>query len=116
MGYHYRQRADGSRRPPRKARANFMHESTTSRARSIRPVGLFRLVGAVLLAMGVALGSFAFFAGSAGAATGPDTLTGSAFGASIGGPIPLLPPNPSVTLPASGAAASTTIAAPPNPV
>src|ERR1035437_9855462 len=106
----------GSRRPTRKARANFMHESTTTRARSVRPVGLFRLVGAVLLAMGVALGSFAFFAGSAGAATGPDAATGSAFGASIGGTIPLLPPTPSVTLPASGTATSTTIAVPLNPV
>src|ERR1035437_10953555 len=106
----------GSRRPTRKARVNFMHESTTTRARSVRPVGLCRLVGAVLLAMGVALGSFAFFAGSAGAATGPDTLTGSAFGASIGGPIPALPPTPAVTLPASGTATSTTIAVPLNPV
>lgn len=93
-----------------------MTESTTTRVRSPRPVGLFRLVGAVLLAMGAALGSFAFFAGTAGAATGPDLATGSAFGASISGLIPLLPPTPAVTLPASGTATSTTIAVPLNPV
>jgi hypothetical protein len=66
--------------------------------------------------MGAALGSFAFFAGTAGAATGPDAATGSAFGASISGLIPLLPPTPAVTLPASGTATSTTIAVPLNPV
>jgi hypothetical protein len=93
-----------------------MHESTTTRVRSAHPVGSFRLVGAVLLAMGAALGSFAFFAGSAGAATGPDTATGSAFGASITGLIPLLPPTPAVTLPASGTATSTTIAVPLSPL
>src|ERR1035437_10884527 len=106
----------GLAEPRRKRRISSVDNATTTRVRSAHLVGLFRLVGAVLLAMGAALGSFAFFAGSAGAATGPDPLTGSAFGASIGGPIPLLPPTPSVTLPASGTAASTTIAAPPNRV
>jgi hypothetical protein len=48
-------------------------------------------------------------AGPAEAAPGPDTLTGSAFGASIGGAVPILPPTPSVTLPPSGVATSKTI-------
>ncbi|MHB1711413.1 MAG: choice-of-anchor P family protein [Acidimicrobiales bacterium] len=48
-------------------------------------------------------------AGPAEAATGPDSLSGSASGASIGGAVRVLPPTPAVTLPASGAATSKTI-------
>src|ERR1035437_7601357 len=106
----------GLAEPRRKRKVSSIDNSTTTTVRSAHPVGLFRLVGAVLLAMGAALGSFAFFAGSAGAATGPDTVTGSAFGASIGGPVPALPPTPPGTLPASGTAPSTALAAPLNPV
>lgn len=69
---------------------------------------MFRLVGALLLAISAALGSFAFLGGAASAAT--DSGTGSAFGlqAVLAG-TNLIPPTPSVTLPADGSAVSDTL-------
>jgi hypothetical protein len=66
------------------------------------------MVGALLLAMGAALGSFAFLGGAASAAT--DSGTGSAFGlqAVLAG-TNLIPPTPSVALPADGSAVSNTL-------
>jgi hypothetical protein len=74
----------------------------------IRRVGVFRLAGALLLALSAALGSFAFLGGAASAAT--DSGTGSAFGlqAVLAG-TNLIPPTPSVALPADGSAVSNTL-------
>ena len=97
-----------------------MNESSTSRGRTarhahssrrvglFRRLGLFRGVGALLLAISAALGSFAFLGGAASAVG--DSGTGSAFGlqAVLAG-TNLIPPTPSVTLPADGSAVSNTL-------
>ena len=64
---------------------------------------------AALAALGAVAGSGVSLAVSAGAATA-DTATGSAYGISVTGPTsPVVPPTPSVTLPASGAAQSSNL-------
>ncbi|HEX3840305.1 MAG TPA: IPT/TIG domain-containing protein [Acidimicrobiales bacterium] len=66
------------------------------------------MMGALLLAISAALGSFAFLGGAASAAT--DSGTGSAFGlqAALAG-TNLIPPTPSVALGTNGQAASNTL-------
>jgi hypothetical protein len=88
----------------RKAR----HAHSARRVGLIGRVGVFRMVGALLLAISAALGSFAFLGGAASAAT--DSGTGSAFGIqALGGGNTVIPPTPSVTLGANGQAASNTL-------
>jgi hypothetical protein len=72
---------------------------------------IYRLVGASILTVGATLGSLALFGSTTAnaAGSGPDTLAGSAFGASVTGLLHVLAPTPSVTLPASGAAQSQTL-------
>jgi hypothetical protein len=74
------------------------------RSRFLRPLGV------VIVALGSTAGSFALFGSSAAnAASGPDTVAGSAFGASLTGLLNVLAPTPTVTLPASGAAQSASL-------
>jgi hypothetical protein len=70
-----------------------------------------RTASALAIVVGASIGSFALLGSStASAANGPDAVSGSAFGASVvlaGSSI--VPPTPTVTLPASGAAQTASI-------
>jgi hypothetical protein len=76
-------------------------------------------VSAVVLAAGSALGSFVLLgANSASAANGPDAVSGSAFGLSLTlAGTNIVPPTPTVTLPADGTAQTNSIlTVPSNPL
>jgi hypothetical protein len=82
-------------------------------------ISVFRLATAGALVLGTTVGSLALFgSGPATAASGPDAVSGSAFGASISlAGSNIVPPTPTVTLPSSGAAQSASlITIPTNPV
>jgi hypothetical protein len=77
----------------------------------IRGQILPRVASAVVVTLGATVASLAFLgSGAASAASGPDAVSGSAFGASISlAGTSIVPPTPTVTLPASGAAQSNSI-------
>jgi hypothetical protein len=84
-----------------------------------RPTGFFYMLSAFLLAVGATAGSFALLGSTAAnAASGPDAVSGSAYGLglTLAGST-LVPPTPSVTLPATGAdTTSSIVTIPTNPV
>jgi hypothetical protein len=84
-----------------------------------RPTGIFYMASAFVLAIGATASSFALLGSTAAnAASGPDAVSGSAFGLSLtllGSSV--VPPTPTVTLPADGTATSASIITiPTNPV
>jgi hypothetical protein len=78
-----------------------------------------RIAGAAIVVLGATIASIAFVGSSvASAASGPDAVSGSAFGLSLSlAGSSIVPPTPTVTLPASGAAQSASIlTVPTNPL
>jgi hypothetical protein len=70
-----------------------------------------RLATAFVVILGATIGSFALLgSATANAAAGPDAVSGSAYGASVSlAGSSIIPPTPTVTLPATGAAQSNSI-------